>query len=267
MLTVETITKFLEQFAPLELAEAWDNVGLLVGDRNRSVNRVMTCLTVTPASAAEAVAEKADLIVTHHPLMFQPINRITTDTTEGRLLLELIAAGISIYSPHTAFDSTHGGINERLAEALQLTSIAPLEASEIETSDDKSALGTGRWGILDPALTLAELGQRVKNYLAIDRIKLVGDPDGKVKSVGVACGSAGQLLASARRIGCDCLVLGETNFHTVLEAEAVGVGLLLTGHFASERFAIEHLADVLAKEFPKLKVWASRQEKDPIRWI
>src|SRR5262245_28015040 len=118
MLTVDTIARFLEEFAATQLAEAWDNVGLLAGDRNRPVSKVVTCMTITPASASEAIAAGAELIVTHHPLPFKPLKQLTTDTPEGKLLCDLLAARIAIYSPHTAFDSTIEGINQRLAEGL-----------------------------------------------------------------------------------------------------------------------------------------------------
>ena len=123
---VDDIARFLDQFAPVELAESWDNVGLLAGDRGAPVSKVMTCLTITPASAEEAISSGVELIVAHHPLPFHPLRRLTTDTPEGRLLCDLLAARIAIYSPHTAFDSTTGGINERLAAGLGLVDLLPL---------------------------------------------------------------------------------------------------------------------------------------------
>lgn len=114
---------------------------------------------------------------------------------------------------------------------------------------------------------LRQLARRVQEFLSIERLQLVGDPKQPVRTVAVACGAAGELLEAARNTACDCLVLGETRFHTCLEAEAVGVGLVLAGHFASERFAVECLAEVLTRQFPHLGVWASVQERDPIRWI
>jgi len=113
---LSTICDFLDQFAPPVLAAEWDNVGLLVGDRTQKVERVLTCLTITPAVAAEAIRERADLIVTHHPLPFRPLKRLTADEPAGRLLLDLIRAGVAIHSPHTAFDSAAAGINQQLAE-------------------------------------------------------------------------------------------------------------------------------------------------------
>jgi dinuclear metal center YbgI/SA1388 family protein len=263
MIRINDICDFLEQFAPLELAAEWDNVGLLVGDREAAAERVMTCLTVTPDSAGEAIAENAQLIVTHHPLPFRPLSRLTRDTTPGRLLLDLIGAGVAVYSPHTAFDSAAAGINQRLAEGLRLKSIAPL----VPLSETPPGAGTGRFGIVDPASTVGDVAQRLKEFVGVDKLQVTGNVDRAVHKVAVACGSAGQFLADAQRLGCDLLVTGETSFHTCLEAEATVIAVLLTGHFASERFAVERLAEVLAQQFPKLTVWPSRCEKNPLQWI
>jgi dinuclear metal center YbgI/SA1388 family protein len=129
MLTVSEVVNFLEQFALAELASDWDNVGLLLGERAASVERVMTCLTVTPESAAEAIESRANLIVTHHPIFFRGVKRLTDDTPDGRMLLGLARAGVAVYSPHTAFDNTHGGINDLLARRLGLLDVAPLRRS------------------------------------------------------------------------------------------------------------------------------------------
>jgi len=125
-----TILDYLDRFAPPPLAAEWDNVGLLLGERTAPVERVMTCLTVTPESAAEAVESGAQLIVTHHPILFRALKRLTSDTPEGRLLLSLIRAGVAVYSPHTAFDNTANGINELLAGRLGLTDLKPLRKRE-----------------------------------------------------------------------------------------------------------------------------------------
>lgn len=116
----------LETLAPPQLAESWDNTGLLLGDAAAEVTRVLTCLTLTPDVADEAVAVGAQLVVTHHPLMFKPIQRMTTYSSEGRTLWTLASHGIAVYSPHTAWDSAPRGINQQLAELLELTDIAPL---------------------------------------------------------------------------------------------------------------------------------------------
>ncbi|NQT39566.1 MAG: Nif3-like dinuclear metal center hexameric protein, partial [Planctomycetes bacterium] len=206
-----------------------------------------------------------DLIVTHHPLPFLPLKQLTTDTTTGRMLLELIAARIAVYSPHTAFDSARAGINQRLAQGLQLRDVLPLVVGD----DDLGAgdLGAGRWGRLSEPLALDQLADRTKQFLRIEHLHAVGDPERPVRTVAVACGSAGSFLEDALGAGCDCLLTGETQFHTYLEAKARGIALLLPGHFASERFAVECLADVLSEQFTDLTVWASQAERDPVRWV
>ncbi len=260
MPTIEALHVFLEKFAPSRLAESWDNVGLLVGDRQTEVRRLMTCLTVTPATVDEAIHERADLIVAHHPLPFAAVKRLTADTIVGQILLKLIVAGVAVYSPHTAFDSAAEGINQRLAEGLGLRDIVAMVPHQ-------EGQGAGRWGKIEGGLTLGELAQRLMNFLGIANLQVVGNLEQKIQTVAVACGAAGEFLEVARRVGSDAMVLGEARFHTCLEAEAWGIGLLLPGHFASERFAVEELAGLLGRQFPEVQVWASRQERDPLEWI
>ncbi len=263
MTTIEHVCQFLARFAPPRLAEDWDNTGLLVGDRTLPVTKIMTCLTVTPASAAEAVETGASLIVSHHPSPFKPLKRITADNVTGQILLQLIGGDVAVYSPHTSFDSAATGINQMLAEGLGI--VAPRNLQD--NPDDLEGPGAGRFGDLEQPVTLAEFAARVKQFLQIDGLHAVGAGDTQINRVGVACGSAGTFLPAARRHGCDLLVTGETNFHTCLEAEATGVALLLPGHYASERFAVEKLAEVMAEEFPALEIWPSQREADPLRWI
>jgi dinuclear metal center YbgI/SA1388 family protein len=130
MLTVADVLDYLEALAPLELAADWDNVGLLLGDRAAPVQRVVTCLTVTPETAAEAVEADVQLLVSHHPILFRAVKRLTSATPEGRMLLTLTRAGVAVYSPHTAFDNAPGGINETLARRLGLVDVGPLRRRE-----------------------------------------------------------------------------------------------------------------------------------------
>jgi len=257
---LEPILTYLESAAPLHLAADWDNVGLLIGDRRSDVQRVMTCLTVTPDSAAEAVQAGAQLIVSHHPFPFHAMKRVTTDSTEGRLLLDLIGARIALYSPHTAFDSAREGINQWLAEGLGLRGVVPLIAQE-------DGQGTGRLGWLPEAETLDVLARRVAALLHVETLQVVGPSDQPIRTLGIACGAAGDLWKAAEQAGCDGFLVGETHFHTCLAAEARRMAMILPGHFASERFAVERLAERLAGQFPELTVWASRNERDPLRSI
>lgn len=261
--TIADLCRFLEAFAPPHLAEEWDNVGLLVGDRQGMVRRMMTCLTLTNSTVSEAVREQADLVVTHHPLPFKPLKRITSETTPGRLLLELIRGGVAVYSPHTAFDSAADGINQHLALKLGLVDIKPLVPSQ----HDASGLGAGRQGRLARSTSLADFAAQVKQSLAATHLQVVGPLDGVIQRIAVACGSAGSFLEAARDAGCDLLVTGETNLHTCYEAQALRMSLILAGHYATERFHLDYLAGVLQQEFAEATVWASRDEEDPVTWM
>jgi dinuclear metal center YbgI/SA1388 family protein len=367
MPTVADLTRWLEQFAPPSLAADWDNVGLLLGDPAAEVRKVMTCLTVTPASAAEAVGAGVQLVVTHHPVLFRGVKRLTTATAEGGMILDLIRAGVAVYSPHTAFDNTADGINASLARRLGLVEVAPLrrrdgprsckivvfvpdadlervsgalfaagagqigqyrecsfrlagtgtffgseatnptvgqkgrreEVSEwrLEAICPESGVeaavaamrkahsyeepaydvyplrpgaspqGEGRLGRLAQPVQLRELAERTKVLLACGPIQYVGDPDRSVGRVAIACGSGGEFLADARRAGADVLLTGEARFHDGLAAEAQGPALVLPGHYATERFGVEELAERMRGGWPDLEVWASRQEHDPFRWV
>jgi dinuclear metal center YbgI/SA1388 family protein len=267
-LTIADVADFLEAFAPLQLAEEWDNVGLLVGDRRSPARRVMTCLTLTQDVAVEAVERQADLVVTHHPLLFRPVQRLTADTVEGETLLKLIRGGVAVYSPHTAFDSALEGINQQLAEGLGLEEIAPLRPTVgIDSEEGSVAAGGARYGRLSEPTLMQEFLTRVRRLLGAGQLQFVGDPGAQVRMVAVACGSAAEFLRDAGRAGCDVLVTGEARFHACLEARDSGIALALAGHYATERPAVEELSRRLAAEFEGLDAWASRVESDPVQWL
>jgi len=365
MPSVGTIVDYLDRFAPPHLAADWDNVGLLLGDRAAKAERVLTCLTLTPGVAEEAIQSKAQLIVTHHPILFRPIQRLTTDTPEGRTLLSLIKAGVAVYCPHTAFDTTVGGINDALSRRLGLVDIAPLRGREgpsqckivvfvpdadlpkvseamfqagaghigeysqcsfrlagtgtffgseaanptvgqkgrrEEVSETRlevlcpescqeqvvaamrrahsyevpaydvyplqpTTIGEGRLGRLPKTQTLEQLAQTAKAVLKTERVQIVGDISRAIERIALACGAGGDFLMDAVRAKADVFLTGEARFHDFLAAEANDLALLLPGHYATERFGIEELAERLQRQFPELQVWPSKSESDPVRWI
>ena len=146
MIPLQTLMDWLRQLAPLELAEDWDNVGLLVGDTQANVSSVLTCLTLTPNVADEAIAAKVQLIVSHHPVLFRAVQKLTSETSEGATLLRLIQAGIAVYSPHTAYDSAAEGINQQLAELLQIADVQPLRTVAPTNEVTTTKAGSGRFG-------------------------------------------------------------------------------------------------------------------------
>lgn len=258
---VGEVLLFLREFAPLDLAEAWDNVGLLLGDAARPVERVITCLTLTADVAEEAVAENAQLVVSHHPILFKPVQRLTSDTAEGAMILKLISAGVAVFSPHTAFDSALDGINADLARRFGLVDVQPLRPAE-----DHPDTGSGRYGRLTEPMTLDRFLDVVRSELNLGAIQFVGEINQEVSTAAIACGAAGEFLGDAVTAGCDVFVTGETRFHTCLEARTAGIGLILAGHYATERPAVELLAERILQRFPQLTVWASRVEADPVQW-
>ncbi len=260
MPTLHDVLNFLERRAPLHLAEEWDNVGLLIGSRERNAARVMTCLTLTGEVAAEAVERGANLVVTHHPLPFHPLQRITDHEAAGRVVLALIEARIAVYSAHTAFDSTADGINEMWAHALRLGDLEPLVPN-----NELPSVGAGRIGNLAVAKPLAELAELVKGIVNSEELRGVGREEASVTRIAIACGSGGSLIEAAAAAGAELLLTGEASFHGCLAAAAHGMALFLTGHYASERFAMERLAEELAEAFPEVEAWASRAEADPLR--
>jgi dinuclear metal center YbgI/SA1388 family protein len=255
MPTLAAVTHELEQLAPLRLAADWDAVGLLVGGRRDRVERVMTCLTLTDRVAAEAVTERADLVVVHHPIPFRPIARITTATGTGRVLLALIESGASIWSPHTAWDSAAGGINDQLAALLDLDRVTPLEPAA-----DLPLAGFGRAGTAAAGVTVADLARRAADRLGARAAQIAGDAGRAAGRVGIICGSGGDGIDAVRRAGCDTLLTGEIRLHQAVEAEAAGLAVIAVGHHASEAFSLPVLAG-------RLVCWASRQERDPLAWL
>lgn len=269
---IQHVCQAMSHIAPLGLAEQWDNVGLLLGDRSAPARRVMTCLSVTPAVVSEAEQEQVDLLIAHHPLPFKPLAKINTDSAASDLVWRLCRAGVALYSAHTAYDSASGGINEQWCEALGLSNTAPLIAQVPSLSEPP--LGAGRYGELAEPRSAGEVLATAAAFSQSTRPRMTGDPAQVVRRIGVACGSGGSFIGAARRTGCDLLLTGEATFHTCLEAENTGLSLALLGHYASERFAMEALAQRLHSLPNTVKInaksdnggdfqaWASRRERD-----
>jgi dinuclear metal center YbgI/SA1388 family protein len=258
-----SVIAHLESVAPPVLAESWDNVGLLAGDPQSDVRRIMTCLTIFPETVSEAIHGRADLIVAHHPLPFRPLQRIVTSNAVGQSLWPVIRAGISIYSPHTAWDNAAQGINQRWAEMLELVNVCPIHESPSSGHDGKR-VGAGRVGDFVESQSLAEIVARLKIKMPTLRATTNFDAHHRVDRVAIVCGSGGSFVEAARQANANLLFTGEATYHQCLEARSLGLAMLMIGHFASERFSMDILADLLTVQFPSLDVWASRTERDSV---
>jgi dinuclear metal center YbgI/SA1388 family protein len=366
MKAVVDLLIWLDRFAPRRLAESWDNVGLLWGDPTTVISKVMTCLTVTPAVADEAIEQGVGLIVSHHPVLFKPVKKIAArgDDQQAMFLWKLARANVAIASPHTAFDNCEGGVNDHLADLLSLVEVGPLRPSPVRTEckvvvfvpeSDREAVmeaafdagagrigqyrecsfrtsgigtffgdettnptvgqkgqrerveelrlefvcpieridralvaireahsyeepaidvyplrgepdgpGIGRVGKLEQAERLGDLTKRVARVLNSPATQFVGDPNRLVQKVAIACGAGDDFVGDVRR-NADVLLTGEARYHRAIEAEALGVGLIVAGHHETERPGVEHLARKIEATFPDLEVWASRLEANPLR--
>lgn len=274
----------LQRIAPLGIAESWDNVGLLVGDPASSIAKVMTCLTLSDAVLEEAIDRKIGLVVSHHPIPFRPLTRITTEDPTGRILWRAMQHSIAIYSPHTAWDNAHEGINRQLAGLLHLGNLRPLVPlnhsansqignSQIGNSqtgkvkqgtslDDpmERELGCGVIGEFAKPVRIVDLVERLGTGIPGMSVRCTDSVERLVNRIGIVCGSGGSMLSKAAGERCDLFLTGEATYHQCLEAEARGVAMLMIGHFASEAFSMRKLAELLALSFPQLDVGASESE-------
>lgn len=266
MATAADLIAFLERLAPTCLAESWDNVGLLLGDAEAQVQRAMTCLTLTDQVVDEVVAEGIQFVATHHPLPFRPLKRIVAHDPTGRRIWRLAGAGCAVYSAHTAFDSAVAGINAQIAERLQLVDVRPL-ALPPAAAPEEAALGTGRRGDLATPCTLDELAAAAASALGASSVQVSAAESKPLRRVGICCGSGAELLDAAEEAGCDVFLTGEASFHACLEAEARGMAMVLLGHYVSERFAMESLAEHINRQFSDVHCTASRRESNPLRSV
>ncbi len=209
------LKNFLDAEYPISLAEDWDNVGLLIGQLDATVNRVLTCLTITPDVCDEVIREGIDLIVSHHPFPFHALRRITSETVEGQMLLRLIAGGVAVYSPHTAHDSAPDGVNRQLATLFDLVDVEALNEN-----------ASGRIGNRVEPVTLRELCPVVRERFGT--FSCIGDETKIIRRIALGCGAADDFIDQAHRRGADLLVLGEARFHGCLQAESLGLALIST---------------------------------------
>ncbi len=230
MLTVRQVYDFINERAPFETQVAYDNSGLLVGHPDQEVTGIHFALDVTDKVIDEALENGANLIVTHHPMMFSPIKRLVETDYQARLLCRLIRGGISLISAHTNLDQAAGGINDVLAARIGLT--------------DMTGEGFVRVGTLPASMTAAELAQHTSKALG-DTVRVMGNPLAMVEKVGLCSGSGADEWPAAAALGAQAFLTGEAKHHIALEAAAAGVVLLEAGHHATEEPGIFALADAL----------------------
>ena len=230
--TVGQLYELLKQIAPLELAEEWDNPGLLAGRSDAEVNTVLCALDLTPAVIDEALDHGAQLIVTHHPILFRGRKNLREDDAEGRMLCQLVRGNLALIAMHTNYDNAAPGVNDALAAALGMRAVEALENGM-------------RVGMIDKT-TLAGFARRVETILG-GPARRYGDPDHPVRRVAVLGGAGEDFAGQAIAAGADCYVTGEMAYHKALDAADNGLCVLEAGHAATERPGILALAAALQK--------------------
>ena len=236
--TVKDIEKLVGSIAPYDLAEEWDNVGLLFGREGSTVTRVLVAMDLTQGVLDEAKALGAELIVTHHPMMMAARRRITDSDREGRLMLDMAEAGVSHIAAHTNFDAAPGGVNDTLMKLMG--------AREIEGE------GCVRAGKLDEGTTLGELARRAEKKLR-GPVRVYGAADTVVTKLGCCSGAGSSELMAARALGADCFITGEVKHHHALDAVDCGMCILEAGHFETENPACEVMRNSLQNACDELK--------------
>lgn len=240
----QKIVRMLEEIAPQKYAENWDSVGLQIGNEDTAINKVMVALEVTAAVAAEAEEKSVDLIITHHPLIFRPVKSITEKDPLGQILRRLIRADIHVYVSHTNLDIAWGGLNDTLADLLDMERIEVLQSSEDQQGNEKT-IGLGRIGYLPESLSLKDLASALKDSLGAVTLRYVGKPDKVIRKVALCTGAGADLLTNAHRAGCDVLITGDVKYHEAREAEQLGIAVVDAGHYETEHTAVSALADWL----------------------
>lgn len=256
MATVNEIYAALDAFAPFETQAGFDNAGFLVGRGDREVTRVLVALDITDAVIEEAKALGAQLIVAHHPLVFDPIRSVTDESLTGRKLLQLAESGIAAICAHTNLDACEGGVNELLARTLGL---ADLEQLHCEGEDRFGRpYGIGRVGRLETIapVKVKSFAEMVKEKLHASVVRYV-DAGRPVCRVAVGGGSCGSMLADAVAAGCDTFVTADVKYNVFLDAVELAINLLDAGHFATEDVVIAPLVGWLGEAFPGLTIQKS----------
>ncbi len=236
-MTVQDVYDRIHRAADFSLAMEFDNPGLLVGDPAAQVTFALAALDVTDAVIAEAAARGANLIITHHPVIFHPMKKVTADT----LVWKLIRENISVISAHTNLDLAKGGVNDILAQKLALENLDLLENGE----------GLGRVGNLPRGMTPPEFAYYTKRMLDADAVRYC-DGGQAIQRVAVCGGSGGSLLQAVAVAGCQAFVTGDVKHDVMLDAVHSGITLIDAGHFGTETFVVDYLArlaaEVLGKE-------------------
>ena len=242
---VKDIIKVIEDFAPLSVQEGWDNSGLCVGSPEDEVTSVLLALDCTPALVDEAIGCGADMIVTHHPLIFSGLKKISSDDMVGEAVVKAIKAGISVYAAHTNADKVLGGVSGAMAARLGLENVTVLD-------QDGESTGLGAVGDFPEPISAEQAIALVKERFALKSMKVSKPVDGMISRVAMCGGSGGSLIAAARKSGAQLYISGDISYHNFFTPD--GFMIMDIGHYESEIEIVDILFSLIKKNFPTFAV-------------
>lgn len=247
MVKVKDILELLTAFAPTEDAESWDNVGLIVGDGEADVKKIFVTLDITPSSVQEAINIKADLIVSHHPVIFKPVYNVRSGNCTGDVVRLLIKNDISAICMHTNLDVADGGVNDELAKTLKLRHIGTIPQSA----------GLLRYGYLESPMKVRDFVKFVSDTLGTPAVRYT-DIDHEVNLVAVGGGACGDFMMSAVEFGCDAFVSSDLKYNTLLDADYLGICAVDAGHFNTERPVCNVLEKIISNKYTDIEIKQSK---------
>ena len=247
------IERIIESEFPKETAYEWDNPGLLLGSHDAEITAVSVTLDVTPDTVRQAAECGAQLILSHHPILFGGTKKLTDDTPEGKMLLESAKNGICIYAAHTNCDVGKNGINAYLAELFELTDTEYLEEN-----------GLGRIGNLKTCVTLGEFAEKVKEKLNTPHVRICGDTQKIIGRAAIGSGACADCIPAAIAKGADVMLTADMKYHEMLNADACGICVIDAGHYPTEAVVTEIFAGILKDT--GLKIVKSKQ-KDIFKYL
>jgi len=260
----------MEEMAPKRFAEQWDNVGLLIGDGSQTVKKLMVCLDVPQWVVDEAIEQKVDMIISHHPIIFNSLKKINTDTALGRKIIKLIKNNISVYAAHTNYDMVKGGLNDIFVNLMgfeKATVIEPIKDMNLSPQEE-GTYGLGRLVQLYNTTTLPIYANNVKKQLDIESVKMAGDSNKAIKRIAFLNGSGSKFIRNAKVAGADLLVTGDLGYHEMLDAVEMGLCVIDAGHYATEKIMMKAICLFLVNKFDQIgydvEVVQSKTNNDPV---
>lgn len=247
----------LEQEFPMKYAVPGDKTGFQVGDREKEIHHVFVALDATDETIDQAIREGADMILTHHPMIFSPLSTVTTDTFNGRRVIKMIEHGLCYMSTHTNYDSCR--MADLAAKRLEMTECRTLE----EVAD---GIGIGKAGKLPKEMTLRECAVWVKEKFQIPSVRFFGDGDTKISFAAICPGSGRSVIGNCHMLGAEVLITGDIDHHTGIDQNDDHLPIIDAGHYGIEHIYIEDMCKFLKEKCPELKVSAA-QIKHPFEVI